>query len=219
MTKYREELGIGDEPVVLYAGNVGFSQSLDLVIAAAKRLPDVTFLINGEGSMRSALEEQSSGLVNVRFGSFLPAERLSELLATGDLHVVPLRRGLAHVSVPSKTYSILAAGRPVLAALDAGTTIPRLLEESGAGISVAPDDPEQFTAAIADLVADRPRLATMGKAGRRWVESAASPAAVAQAYESLIVELQLADRRRRAGAVSWAAGRRGRSSRKPGRVE
>ncbi len=199
MTKYRQELGIGDEPVVLYAGNVGFSQSLDLVIAAAKRLPDVTFLINGEGSMRSTLEEQSSGLVNVRFGSFLPAERLSELLATGDLHVVPLRRGLAHVSVPSKTYSILAAGRPVLAALDAGTTIPRLLEESGAGISVAPDDPEQFTAAIADLVADRPRLATMGKAGRRWVESAASPAAVAQAYESLIRELTV-----RRGRSSWA---------------
>ena len=113
----------------------------------------------------------------------------SELLATGDLHVVPLRRGLAHVSVPSKTYSILAAGRPVLAAIDAGTTIPRILEESGAGVSVAPDDPEQFTAAIADLVADRPRLATMGKAGRRWVESAASPAAVAQSYEALIREL------------------------------
>ena len=163
MTRYRQELGIGDEPVVLYAGNVGFSQSLDLLVAAARKLPDVTFVINGEGSMRSDLEEQAAGVANLRFGGFVPADRLAELLATGDLHVVPLRRGLAHVSVPSKTYSILAAGRPVLAAIDAGTTIPRILDESGAGVSVAPDDAEQFTAAVAELVADRQRLTAMGE--------------------------------------------------------
>jgi colanic acid biosynthesis glycosyl transferase WcaI len=190
MTRYREELGIGDEPVVLYAGNVGFSQSLDLVVAAARQLPDVTFVVNGEGSMRSELEEQAAGVANVRFGGFVPADRLGELLATGDLHVVPLRRGLAHASVPSKTYSILAAGRPVLAAIDASTTIPRLLDESGAGVSVAPDDAEQFTAAVAELVADRQRLTAMGNAGRQWVQSAASPAAIASAYEALIDELQ-----------------------------
>jgi colanic acid biosynthesis glycosyl transferase WcaI len=189
MTRYREELGIGDEPVVLYAGNVGFSQSLDLLVAAARKLPDVTFVINGEGSMRSDLEAQAAGVANLRFAGFVPADRLAELLATGDLHVVPLRRGLAHVSVPSKTYSILAAGRPVLAAIDAGTTIPRILDESGAGVSVAPDDAEQFTAAVTDLLGDRQRLTAMGQAGRRWVESAASPAAVAKSYETLLCEL------------------------------
>jgi colanic acid biosynthesis glycosyl transferase WcaI len=188
-TRYRTELGIGDERVVLYAGNVGYSQSLELVIAAARRLPDVTFVVNGDGSMRGDLEDQAAGLSNVRFGHFVPSERLGELLATGDLHVVPLRRGLAHVSVPSKTYSILAAGRPVLAAIDAGTTIPRLLAESGGGVSVAPDDPELFTAAVAELIADDRRLAAMGAAGRRWVEGAASAAAVAASYEALIGEL------------------------------
>jgi colanic acid biosynthesis glycosyl transferase WcaI len=114
---------------------------------------------------------------------------LAELLATGDLHVVSLRRGLASVSVPSKTYSILAAGRPVLAAIDPGTAIPALLAESGAGVTVPPDDAERFTAAVAELVADPPRLRQMGAAGRRWVESAASPAAVAAAYESLVTDL------------------------------
>ena len=189
MTQYRQELGIGEEPVVLYAGNVGFSQSLELVIAAARQLPDVTFVINGEGSTRSDLVAKSAGLDNVRFGRFVPVDRLGELLATGDLHVVPLRRGLAHASVPSKTYSILAAGRPVLAAIDPGTTVPRILTESGAGVSIPPDDPEQFTATVARLVANRQRLAAMGRAGRRWVESAASPAAVAVAYEALLGEL------------------------------
>ncbi|MGH9139446.1 MAG: glycosyltransferase family 4 protein [Acidimicrobiales bacterium] len=190
ITPYRAELGVGDEPVVLYAGNVGFSQSLELMLHAARRLPAVTFVINGEGSMRGELAARASGVGNVRFGRFVPDDRLGELLATGDLHVVPLRRGLARVSVPSKTYSILAAGRPVLAAIDGGTEIPRILAESGAGVAIEPDDPEQFTAAVSELVSDPPRLRAMGAAGRRWVESTASPQAVALAYEDLIGELQ-----------------------------
>jgi colanic acid biosynthesis glycosyl transferase WcaI len=189
MTAYRAELGIGDEPVVLYAGNIGFSQSLDLVIDAARELPHVTFLINGEGSMRADLEALAAGTANVKFGRFVPAHRLGELLATGDVHVVALRRGLARASVPSKTYSILAAGRPVVAAIDSGTAIPRLLAESGAGVSVAPDDPAEFIAAVARLVADAGLRAAMGAAGRRWVEHAATPSSVAATYESLIREL------------------------------
>jgi colanic acid biosynthesis glycosyl transferase WcaI len=189
LTRYRTELGIGAEPVVLYAGNIGFSQSFDLILAAAKALPGVTFVINGDGAMRAELETDAAGLANVRFGGFVAPERLGELLATGDLHLVPLRRGLAKVSVPSKTYSILAAGRPVLAAIDEGTAIPRLLAESGAGVSIAPDDPDRFTAAVAELVADSHRLQTMGAAGRRWVEAAASPESVAATYEALIREL------------------------------
>jgi glycosyltransferase involved in cell wall biosynthesis len=77
----------------------------------------------------------------------------------------------------------------VLAAIDAGTTIPRLLETSGAGITVEPDDAERFAAAVSELLGDRPRLEAMGAAGRRWVEAAASPAVVAAAYEALIGEL------------------------------
>jgi colanic acid biosynthesis glycosyl transferase WcaI len=189
MTAYRAELGIGDEPVVLYAGNIGFSQSLDLLIDAARAIPDATFVINGEGSMRAELEARAAGVGNVKFGRFVPPHRLNELLATGDVHVVTLRRGLARASVPSKTYSILAAGRPIVAAIDPGTAIPRLLAESGAGVSVAPDDAARFSAAVADLIADPDRRATMGVAGRRWVEHAATPSSVAAAYESLIREL------------------------------
>jgi colanic acid biosynthesis glycosyl transferase WcaI len=199
LTPYRTELGIGAEPVVLYAGNVGFSQSFDLILAAARALPNVTFVINGGGAMRAELEADAAGLANVRFEGFVPPDRLGELLATGDLHVVPLRSGLAKVSVPSKTYSILAAGRPVLAAIDEGTAIPRLLADSGAGVSVAPDDPDRFTAAVAELVADEDRLRAMGAAGRRWVEAAASPESVAATYEALIAELQ-----RRAGRSGFA---------------
>jgi colanic acid biosynthesis glycosyl transferase WcaI len=189
-TAFRAELGIGDEPVVLYAGNVGFSQSLEMVVAAAARFPTATFVINGDGAARGALEEQAAGLANVRFSGYQPKERVPEVLASGDIHLVPLKRGLGRVSVPSKTYSILAAGRPVLAAVDPGTEVPRMLAASGGGVAVAPDDPAAFEAALAALLADLPAARAMGAAGREWVLGAASPAAVASGYEQLIRSLR-----------------------------
>jgi glycosyltransferase involved in cell wall biosynthesis len=123
------------------------------------------------------------------FVDFQPRERLAEVLAAGDIHLVPLRRGLARSSVPSKTYSILAAGRPFVASIDPGTEIERIAERSGAGIAVAPDDPEAFTAAVRRLVDDPTEAQRMGAAGRRWVEGWASPAAVAESYETLFAEL------------------------------
>lgn len=184
-TEYRAELGIGDEPVVLYAGNVGFSQSLDLVVGAARRCPDVTFLVNGDGAARPELERSAEGVGNVRFAGYQPVERLAEVLATGDVHVVPLRPGLGDVSVPSKTYSSLAAGRPVLASIDDGTEIPRLLEESGGGIATPPGDLDAFVAAIRALVDDPERAAELGRSGRAWAVAEASPEAVGAAYDEL----------------------------------
>ena len=189
MTTFRHELGIGDETVVLYAGNVGFSQSLEMVIDSAAALPQLTFVINGDGAARATLQARAAGLANVRFSGYQQHERLPEVLATGDIHLVPLRRGLGRVSVPSKTYSILAAGRTVLAMIDPGTEVPRLLAESGAGVSVPPDDAVSFQRALHELASDRERCRAMGAAGRRWVEQAVSPAAVAQAYVDLINEV------------------------------
>ena len=79
LTRYRAELGIGDEPVVLYAGNLGFSQSLELVIEAARRMPAVTFVINGDGVARPRLERAGAGLRNLRFAGYQPAPRLAEV--------------------------------------------------------------------------------------------------------------------------------------------
>jgi colanic acid biosynthesis glycosyl transferase WcaI len=188
-TNYRAELGLGDGPVVLYAGNVGFSQSLDLVLAAALAMPEVAFLINGDGAARATLESAAVGLENVHFAGYIEAHRLGELLATGDIHVVPLKAGLGRVSVPSKTYSILAAARPVVAAIDVDTAVPRMLEAAGAGISVPPDDADAFVVALRVLLADPERCAQMGADGRRWVEDHASPAAVGAAYDRLLDQL------------------------------
>ncbi len=195
---YREQYDLIGKTVVMYAGNVGFSQSLDLVLDAARSFlttrPDVVFVINGGGSARPDLERDAADLPNVRFIGMQPIERLPEVLAAGDVHVVPLRAGLAWSSVPSKLYSILAAGRPIVASVDPGTEVERTIERAGAGLSVPPENPAAFRAALGELIDDRDRSDRMGASGRVFVERWASPAAVAESYENLFSEL--IDRRR-----------------------
>ncbi len=189
---YRREFGLEGKTVVMYAGNVGLSQSLDLVLAAATQLahdPDVVFVINGGGSARPALEAAAAGLPNVRFVDMQPKDRLAEVAAAADIHVVPLRAGLARSSVPSKLYTILAAGRPVVASVDRGTEVARTVVSAGAGVAVPPDDAEAFTKAISGLIQAPEEARAMGAAGRAFVERWASPAGVAASYEALFVEL------------------------------
>lgn len=189
---YREEYGLVGKKVVMYAGNVGLSQALDLVLDAAAALapdPDVVFVINGGGAARPELERRASGLTNVRFVDMQPLERLPEVLAAADVHLVPLKAGLAWSSVPSKLYSILASARPVVASVDRGTEVARTVDRAGAGIAVPPGDAESFTKAIRQLLEAPVEARAMGEAGRRFVESWASPAAVAASYESLFRRL------------------------------
>ena len=191
---YRSEFGLGTRTVVMYAGNLGFSQPLELMVEAARELAhrdDVVFVINGDGSRRQELESLASGLDNVVFADFQPVERLAEVLAAGDVHVIALRRGLARASVPSKLYSILAAGRAVLASLDSGTEVATVVSSQRAGIAVAPQDQAAFTAAVLELV-DNSDLAAMGSAGRQFVLQWASAEGVAAAYADLFEELRTA---------------------------
>jgi colanic acid biosynthesis glycosyl transferase WcaI len=197
---YRREHGLEGRTVVMYAGNVGMSQSLDLLVEAARRFrhrEDVVFVVNGGGSAREPLMAAAAGLDNLVFVDMQPRDRLPEVLAAGDLHVVPLKRGLARSSVPSKLYSILAAGRPVLASVDPGTEVATTLERAGAGESVPPEDPDAFCGALAGLLDDPARRERLGASGRRFVEGWVSPAAVGAAYEALFEEVRGSHWRRR----------------------
>lgn len=193
---YRREHGLEGKTVVMYAGNVGLSQSLDVVLDAAVALTteDVVFVINGGGAARAQLQRRAKGMTNVVFVDAQPERRLPEVLAAADIHLVPLKAGLARSSVPSKTYSILAAGRPLVASVDQGSEIARIVEDAGAGLAVPPEDPESLTKALRTLVENAERRLEMGAAGRRWVEAWASPAAIAESYERLFLSLR--DRRR-----------------------
>lgn len=193
---YRIERGLdgADNTVVMYAGNLGHSQPLELVVAAAERFAaqgrtDVQFVVNGDGVARSSVAAAAERLGNLHLVGWQPPERLGEVLAAADLHLVLLRAGLGVSSVPSKVYSVLAAGRPVLASVDRGSEVERLLGDSGAGRTVAPDDPDAFCAALAEMVADRNALLEMGRRGRAYAEQSEGPREVADRYLDLFFDL------------------------------
>lgn len=190
MTQYRKDLGIDDRPVVMYAGNVGFSQSLNLLIDAAREFPGVAFVVNGSGAARATLELEATDVKNVIFGDHQPSERLAEVLATADIHVVLLKKGLGNVSVPSKTYSIMASGRAIVAAIDLGTEVARLIEVAQCGVAVAPDDPIALIEALRKMLDNPSQIRQMGERARVFVEQVASPAAVAQRYAEVLHDLQ-----------------------------
>ena len=190
---YRHELGVTDETVVLYAGNIGFSQPLDIVLKAAQHFAqrdDIVFVINGNGSRRPHFEAASEEIPNVTFMDYQPHSRLNEVLATGDIHIIPLKPGLGSVSVPSKLYSIIAAGRPVLASVDPGTEIDLVVTQSGAGRSVRAGDTEAFISALEALVDDPNGRVAAGLNARRFAEEWLSSGAVAETYNELFFDLR-----------------------------
>ncbi len=163
--KIVDEIRCGFPFVVLHAGNLGFYGAWDTLLAAAKLLcnENTALVFVGDGANRVALETSAANSANVRFLSFRPVEQVPHVMAAGDIHVVTIRRGLEGVVVPSKLYSILAAGRPVLVVASASSDAARIVVESGCGLTADPDDPTAVAAAIRELRADPARLALMGR--------------------------------------------------------
>ena len=178
---------------MLYAGNVGFSQSLEMVVDSCReRCPigDVPDQRRRRGAPVVAATRPMAW-PTCASPAISPSDRLPEVLATGDIHLVPLKRGLGRVSVPSKTYSILAAGRPVLAAIDPGTEVPRILAESGGGVGGAARRPGGLPRrAAATCSTTRRGRSEMGLRGPA-MGGAAPPRRLRspRAYADLIVEL------------------------------
>jgi colanic acid biosynthesis glycosyl transferase WcaI len=170
--KIIEEIRCGFSFVVLHAGNLGFYGAWGALLKAAEILRDenIGFVFVGAGANRASLEASAANLPNVRFLPFRPAEQVPHVMLAGDLHVVTVRRGLEGVVVPSKLYSILAAGRPVLAVAAAESDAARIAAEFGCGVVADPDDPAAIAAAIRELRDNGARLAHMAERARATAE-------------------------------------------------
>jgi len=151
--------------VVLHAGNLGFYGAWETVIKSAQMLEHegVGFVFVGEGAMRSQVQDFAEGVGNVRFQAFRPPDQVPYVLAAGDLQLVTIKRGLEGVVVPSKLYSILAAGRPVLALAPEASDAARIVRRFGCGVVVDPDDSTALAAVVKELAHDRERQAQMAE--------------------------------------------------------
>ena len=170
--RLRATLGIAPGTLVaLYSGNMGGKQGLDTVVDAARRLAgrrDIRFVLCGSGGTRPALERQAADLANVTFVDLQPLDRLGDLLAFADIHMLPQRAEAADLVMPSKLGGMLASGRPVVAAAAPGTQLARAL--AGCGRVVPPGDAGAFAAAVAALADNPADRAVTGATARAVAE-------------------------------------------------
>jgi colanic acid biosynthesis glycosyl transferase WcaI len=190
---FASEHQMTDEFVVLYAGNLGMSQGLEHVLTAAERVldhSDIRFVFVGGGAGRGRLvaEAERRKLKNVKFFPFQPRERLPEVLASADISLVTLQRGIGTGSLPSKTFSIFASGRPVVVCVDEGSETWELVKRAEAGLCVPPDDPAELIKAIFALKADPGLRERLGRNGRTWAERYHSPQSAALHFEELLLK-------------------------------
>jgi len=180
LSTYREQLGIsGDKVVVLYSGNMGKKQGLEIISEAAKSLKclsenlsssstdkgqSVLFIFCGAGPGRADLENSCKGLSNVQFLDLQPDNHLNELLNLADIHLLPQKAAAADLVMPSKLTGMLASGRPVIATAKPESDIAKTIE--GAGVLVPPDNIPALTQAILDLANDKEKRQLLGRNAR-----------------------------------------------------
>lgn len=188
----REQLGWQPADVVcLHAGNMGRKQGLDNVLHAAARLEDMPamrIVLAGDGNDRRRLEReaQALGLRNVSFLQPRPSDGSWEaLLAAADVLLLNQRASVGAMSLPSKLATYLAAGRAVVGAVGPESEAAREIEAAGAGVVVAPDDPDALARALAGLASTD--AAAMGASARRYAETVlAKERALAEIRDVLI---------------------------------
>ena len=167
-----QEIRSGFPFVALHAGNLGFYGAWQTLLKAAEilRNENTGLVFIGDGANRAALQSSAAALPNVRFLPFRPAEQIPHVMMAGDVHIVTVRRGLEGIVVPSKLYSILAAGRPVLAVAAPESDAARIVRDAGCGISADPDDPHAVAAALRQLRDQPARLQEMGRRAQETAE-------------------------------------------------
>ncbi len=189
---FRKTHNIGEaQTVVLYTGNMGAKQNLENVLEAAGRLrthQEVLFLFVGDGSEKKRLQEYAhdKALSNVRFLPLLPPQQrglLPEMLAAADVLVLNQSARIVDTVIPSKLFSYMAAGRPIVAAVNQSSQAAACIRKAGSGIAVEAENPVALAEAILQLKEDRELAERLGQQGRLFVEEHSARDRIFNKYE------------------------------------
>jgi colanic acid biosynthesis glycosyl transferase WcaI len=193
-TTVRKNMKLEDKIIVSYIGVFGFAQSLETILLAAQILQsrsNMHFLIVGDGSKKDALLQMKAvrKLDNVTFLEYQPREKMPELFATSDISLIPLKRGVSLYTTPSKTLSIMASGRPLIATVEEESDLGKVIQQTGAGLVVPPENANALAEAIVQLADSPEKREKMGKAGRSYVETYLSRPKVMSQWIELVKEI------------------------------
>jgi glycosyltransferase involved in cell wall biosynthesis len=167
------KLGLTGKKIILYAGNHGYAGAVEQILYAAKALRyeiSVHFLLIGEGPEKQKLKELAAelGLTNITFHDQVPLAEMPAYVSLADLAVVTLRKSQVMAGArPAKAFVMMAGGKPIVLAAEGEAA--RLIQSSGAGVVVPPEDHESIANAIRTLLQHPNIAAEMGAAGRNFV--------------------------------------------------
>ena len=186
-----------DDVIVLHAGNMGAKQGLENVVRASRVAADrgaaVRFVLMGDGLRRRDLETLDPN-AHLQFIDPLPEGLFEQTLGAADVLLVNELPGMTEMSVPSKLTTYWATNRPVVAAVDEGSTTAEELAVSGAGLVVEPGRPAALLEAVLDLVDDPSRCRMLSKAGRVFREDHLNDQSSIEAFESMLHTVVSPDR-------------------------
>jgi colanic acid biosynthesis glycosyl transferase WcaI len=180
-------------PAICYSGNFGKKQALDLLLPLismlSKRRPEVRVILRGDGTERERIQQQVEAMkaTNTVFLPLAPPEQFAAALQEARVHLVPQANNTANYAIPSKVFSIMAAGRPFVCIAEDGSPLQLLAKQTGAGICVAPNDDEALFSTLEQLVTDVERCRDMGELGRAYVRENLSRPKVLGEYERIIL--------------------------------
>lgn len=166
-----EEFGLSrDKFTLVYAGNLGNAQNIGIVLDGASRLPEVQFALFGTGGLESEIRSriEKEGLSNVHLNPLQPIERVSYVYSLGDVCIVSCKEGLGGSAMPSKSWSIMSCGRPVIASFDEGE-LKEILEKNNCGVFTHAGNVQEFVEGIKNLVAEPSRCKELGKNARQFI--------------------------------------------------
>jgi colanic acid biosynthesis glycosyl transferase WcaI len=192
---FRHDIGLNSAHLLfMYAGNMGVKQGLEVVLDAAailKEDPRVRFVLIGGGAARMALQEKlgEMQLPNVQMHPVQPKEKLNDMLAAADVHLVVQRREAADLVMPSKLTNILAAGRPSIATADAETTLSQVLLQNKCGLVARPETARSLATAVRHLARDREMRERFGYNARQYAEKALRQDAILKDFERRLIDL------------------------------
>jgi glycosyltransferase involved in cell wall biosynthesis len=184
---------ISDKFIVSFSGNLGRYIEVDSVLNTAKALQknkDILFLFIGNGRKRKKIEEFKikNNLNNIQIFDYLPYEQKCFSLSSGDIALILMNKGTKGVVVPSKTYELMSAGKPLIAVTEPGTEIEKIIKEAKNGYVINPGDSDSLKKSILNLYRDQNRAKLMGEISRKFVIGNFKKNLITQKYLSLIQE-------------------------------
>ena len=177
-----------DKFYVCYSGNIGHSQNIDMLLEAADRIQrinkEIIFIIIGEGAEKENLLDQieKKKINNVKVFPFQPYDDIAHVFSLGDADLIISKKGTGGSSVPSKTWSIMAAGRPIVASFDINSELVDLIGKTQSGVFADADDVDGFVDAVVQLYENDSVMKKMGNNGREYVIENLSKETCTQKY-------------------------------------